>query len=296
MTPTWHVLGAGAMGTCIAHRLTRAGVSATLLHHEAAGHRVLVEGEAVHRVPVAALSDQAAGSITRLLLTTKAGQIAAALEAVSAALAADAVLLTTANGLGFSAAAAAGPGSRSLHRAVTTAAAFRDKGGRVFLAATGQTEVGDGADGNSPPDWFTDSLARLPDWSWSPEIDDAVLRKFAINCVINPLTAASRCRNGDLLETPALREDLAAVCVETEDFLRQLSLWPRGASLFNAAADVCAVTASNRSSMLQDVLAGRPTEIDFLTGHLLRLARDRGVCLPRSEALYRAIVAADRRR
>jgi len=49
-------------------------------------------------------------------------------------------------------------------------------------------------------------------------------------------------------------------------------------------------TAQNRSSMLQDVLAGRETEIDYISGYLLKTARQHGVGAPHNEALYRSIV------
>jgi 2-dehydropantoate 2-reductase len=42
--------------------------------------------------------------------------------------------------------------------------------------------------------------------------------------------------------------------------------------------------------MLQDVLAGRPTEIEYITGHLLRVAQQHGVAVPHNEAVYSRIV------
>jgi 2-dehydropantoate 2-reductase len=48
-------------------------------------------------------------------------------------------------------------------------------------------------------------------------------------------------------------------------------------------------TASNRSSMLQDVEAGRPTEIDFITGWLVRQANHHGVATPQNAELLESV-------
>ena len=48
-------------------------------------------------------------------------------------------------------------------------------------------------------------------------------------------------------------------------------------------------TADHRSSTLQDLNAGKKTEIDALTGAVLRLAKQKGVDVPFSTLLYRLI-------
>jgi 2-dehydropantoate 2-reductase len=53
---------------------------------------------------------------------------------------------------------------------------------------------------------------------------------------------------------------------------------------------VIAATAANRSSMLQDVAAGRRTEIDYITGYLVRAARHHGVAAPHNEALLAGVL------
>ncbi|MEO1080519.1 MAG: 2-dehydropantoate 2-reductase [Pseudomonadota bacterium] len=284
----WFILGAGCLGTVLAFRLSRQGVPCKLLSHRGADERsVLVDGDP-YGVRVEALAAQAPQSIGRLLLTTKAGQIDAALQLAGPKLQSDAVLLTPANGLGFATSLETAGVELPLQRAVSTAAAYRDEAGNIVLAAIGDTRVGVPGAAHPPARWFLDSLSRLPDWQWDPQIATAIERKFAINCVINPLTAQRRCLNGDLLdqgEGEALLEQLSS---EVEANLRSLGLWREATPLQQYVQKVCRATAVNRSSMLQDVLAGRPTEIEYLSGELLR----RRACLNSppaaalSEALY----------
>ncbi|WP_284188338.1 ketopantoate reductase C-terminal domain-containing protein, partial [Zoogloea oryzae] len=51
-------------------------------------------------------------------------------------------------------------------------------------------------------------------------------------------------------------------------------------------AAVAAATGANRASMLQDVLAGRKTEIDAITGVLLALADRHGLPAPTHQAVF----------
>ena len=49
---------------------------------------------------------------------------------------------------------------------------------------------------------------------------------------------------------------------------------------------------AHRPSMLEDVLAQRPTEVEFITGALVREARRLGVAVPLSTAMYRLVAGA----
>ena len=54
---------------------------------------------------------------------------------------------------------------------------------------------------------------------------------------------------------------------------------------------VCVATAANRSSMLQDVLSGRPTEIEALNGQVSARGRSLGVATPVNDLLTRLLRA-----
>ena len=117
--------------------------------------------------------------------------------------------------------------------------------------------------------------------------DDMATRlweKLAVNAAINPTTALARVENGALAE-PTLESIAHTAARETARTARA-----EGADFANDRAiertdSVIAATASNRSSMLQDVSAGRRTEIDAITGYLVDRATDHGIDAPTNRVL-----------
>jgi 2-dehydropantoate 2-reductase len=62
-----------------------------------------------------------------------------------------------------------------------------------------------------------------------------------------------------------------------------------GADAEALAAEVAEATADNRSSMLQDIARGAPTEIDALNGAIVAEGRAFGVPTPVNESLWRQV-------
>ena len=130
-----------------------------------------------------------------------------------------------------------------------------------------------------------------------PAIEREVWRKALVNAAINPVTALHGVPNGDLASEPLRSEALALL----DEAYRVAETEPFGLSLAEARRDfdqVVRATAENRSSMLQDLDRGRPTEIEAISGEILRLGEARGLRLPATRAIVervRAVVAGARR-
>jgi 2-dehydropantoate 2-reductase len=128
-------------------------------------------------------------------------------------------------------------------------------------------------------------------------------KKLAVNCVINPLSAIHNCVNGDIVRLngfhdhyyPALLSELANVFVQTlkhsnsSAINTELSVEYVQEEFRNAVDDVVRDTARNRSSMLQDVAAGRSTEVDYLSGYVVRTGAALGVPTPVNAELWSAV-------
>lgn len=113
--------------------------------------------------------------------------------------------------------------------------------------------------------------------------------KLLINSAINPLTTLVRKPNGYLMESPYLR----GLTIDLlEEGARLLSLEGIELPFSDPRAELLRViekTRKNLSSMLQDVMRGKKTEIDFLNGVLLAKAREKGKKLLRHEVIYNLV-------
>jgi len=104
--------------------------------------------------------------------------------------------------------------------------------------------------------------------------------KVVVNAAINPLTAVLREPNGVLVDHDDLRSLLADVAREAVAAANAAGVELAEDELVRRTAEVVAMTAENRSSMLQDIERGRRTEIDAITGELLEVASRAGLDLP----------------
>lgn len=296
----WHVLGAGAIGCLFAGALQRAGSPTTVLLRAGAtatGITVAVAREgATRRVELPVSTAIQPGHISHLLVTTKAQDVCTAVMSVGHRLDSSSQVLLLANGLGFAEELRASLPSPVYYYGTTTEAAYRRDPSRqnaarreIYHAGSGITRIGRPGI-STPPAWFEQWARAVQPSIWDPVIEQSLWLKLAINCAINPLTALHRCPNGDLAR-PHLAPRVANLCEEIMQVSAAAGYAEATANLPARVAEVVTATAANRSSMLQDVLAGRATEIDYITGHLLRVAVRHGIAAPANEALYRSIAA-----
>jgi 2-dehydropantoate 2-reductase len=123
-----------------------------------------------------------------------------------------------------------------------------------------------------------------------PEFEREVWRKALVNAAINPVTAARGIPNGQLLEEP-MRTEALRLLGEALAVARAAGFGFTSEEVTRDFERVVRATASNRSSMLQDLDRGRPTEIDAISGEILREAAKYGLELPATQAIVAEISA-----
>ncbi len=124
--------------------------------------------------------------------------------------------------------------------------------------------------------------------SVSSDICSRIWAKLLINVGINALTAIHNRSNGFLLTSPGILTELKALVLEATRVAEAMGITIREDPV-QATISVCKNTAANISSMLQDVRAGRATEIDAINGAVTMLGRKLGIATPYNDAIVARI-------
>jgi 2-dehydropantoate 2-reductase len=288
------ILGAGALGSVIGALLARAGRDVALWDvddaHIAAirAHGLRFDGpEGRETVAIPALRpEEATATPDLLILLTKTLHTEAALRGVAAHLDAGAHVLTLQNGLGNAARVAAlvapdrvlsgctmMPGRRLAPGHVATPG----QGGAHFRALTAAGQgFAEAVAGLSAP-----GIALI----LSDDTDRIVWQKAAFNCAMNAASALAGGPVGLLAATPGAREMLAAVAAEVVAVARAQGIAADLAEVMAQIDHALAHHRAHKASMLQDIEAGRPTEIDSLCAEVSRQGAASGVAVPLNAAL-----------
>jgi 2-dehydropantoate 2-reductase len=297
------VVGAGAMGCLYAAAFHRAGADVTLVdvnpeHIAAINERGLeLDTRAgVETLPLPALRpEEATGTADLVVLFTKTFHTDVALAGVRAIIGPATHVLTLQNGLGNDEAVARHvPGERVI-AGVSTLPSDLVGPGRVRSHGEGGSKIyppfgGATAFAQEVADLL--SAGGLPT-ALEPQIQAAIWSKAIFNAAMNTLCALTRRTPGFLGAHDEAQALIRAVVHEGV----------AAASASGVAVDaqpildltVVSVTdhADHEASMLQDVKAGRPTEVDAINGAIVRAARAAGVATPVTETLWRLVKLED---
>jgi 2-dehydropantoate 2-reductase len=288
------VVGAGAIGSVYAVKLSArhpVTVVARPDHVEAIradGLRLVGRETLTARLAaVTRLESIAPG--TTILLTTKVNASAAALAPIAPLVRDDTVIVCVQNGLDSEEIARRAVGGRGLVlRAITQFGAIFQSPGIVNYTASGYTLIEDGPRSAAIATLLT---ACGLDGRVSPDIKTEIWRKLIYNCVINPITSITGTEVGgiadprlDPLKRLVIDECLAVARTAGVEFA--IDFLPVITETFSASRTI--------ASMRQDLMRGRPTEIDHMNGAVAALGRRAGIECPVNAALTAIIKAMDR--
>lgn len=172
--------------------------------------------------------------------------------------------------------------------ATTSYGAYKPKIDQLNVTGIGRTQAGwlNNDNTNAKAEHIFDIL--LPPCQWHNNITQILWQKLAVNAVINPLTAMYDIPNGDLLRAE-FAEHITTLCEEIARVMNALGMATTKAHLIERCMQVASLTATNFSSMCQDIRLGRRTEIDDINGYVVKQAKRLKIATPFSQHLYENI-------
>jgi 2-dehydropantoate 2-reductase len=224
------------------------------------------------------------------LILVKSHKTAAAANVARQLLADDGLTLTLQNGLGNLETLAKEIRPHPAALGVTSAGAAMAGPGHVRVAGMGHTYL---ASPTGPGARITlAEVATLFQQAGFPtDLTDnpisLVWGKLAINAGINPLTALLRVPNGYLAAEPAARAIMFQAAHEAAAVAQAQGITLPYADAAQRTLEVAQGTATNQSSMLQDVLRGARTEIEAICGAVVVYGRRYHIPTPANEVLLK---------
>lgn len=293
------VVGAGAMGCLYGAAWHRAGCGVTLVdvdeRHVAEINRRGLELETrrgTEHLPIPARLPGEVDDLAELVVVfTKTFHTATALAGVSRAIGPGTHLLSLQNGLGNDRALAESVPRERVIVGASTMPSDLIGPGRVRSHGEGGTKLYPAFGGAE--EMAREAAERLTEGgipsTLDPAIQATIWSKAIFNAVMNPLCALT-------LRTPgflAAHEEARAMIREA---VEEGVAAARASGIALDAGPIHALTevsmtdhANHEASMLQDVKAGRRTEVDSINGEIVRAAREHGIATPVLETLWRLV-------
>ncbi|KNC99749.1 2-dehydropantoate 2-reductase [Spizellomyces punctatus DAOM BR117] len=309
MSSRFYILGAGAIGLFHAHHIrtflhtpvTLLLRAPTLTQFHAANNTLTIQTSDRTVIGTSTLDAEEptpdGPPIENLIICTKAHDTLAALDPISPRLSSNSTILLLQNGVlgvytslrrSLSSPSTGGP---RILLGITTHGVTLTERFTAIHAGDGETSIGDPEQGQVGQDRVNTFLEHVSRAGWSttlsyPDFYQKLLLKLVVNTCLNPLTSLFNTPNGSLT-TPHGQNLIHLICKDLSTLFPDLGLSPT--ELTSHVLDIANRTALNRNSMERDVYAGRRTEVDFLVGYCVELAREREVEVPILEFLWEAV-------
>ncbi|TFG14002.1 2-dehydropantoate 2-reductase [Candidatus Thorarchaeota archaeon] len=230
-----------------------------------------------------------------VFITTKAYDSVAAARKIKHLIDNGAYVVVVQNGLGTENQIAKVLGSRRVLRATTCMGAILESPGVVNATGEGITEIGSHYPENSELIKMTVELINDANIKTrgSENIEGVVWTKTIVNCGINPIGAITDMKNGEVYSSAVLRELVIKLVEETVEVVKALGIELTTTDPIRYTLGTAKATANNTNSMLQDIKARKRTEIETITGAVVKMAHKLGLETPTSEAVYALVKAIE---
>ncbi len=296
------IVGPGAMGCLFGGFLAESGEEVWLLDRrkqraeQITSSGLKIEGiSGEHKVKVNVTVDPSRIGICDLVIyTVKSYDTLEAAKNTSPLAGEDTTLLTLQNGVGNVEALGEVFGRERIIGGVTSEGATVLGPGHIRHAGKGDTMIGPVS---QPETGLQGRLKNIVETftkagfsaKVSDNVRDLIWSKLIINVGINALTGITRLNNGRLVEFETTRQILKEAVLEAVAVTQAKGIKLTYPDPIEKVESVCVATGANVSSMLQDVLKRRKTEIDYINGAIVKEGKDLNIPTPVNTTLTNLI-------
>lgn len=281
------IVGPGAMGCLFAAFLSKSGEELWILDKDkeraarVSQQGIIIEGISGNwQVPVRATADvKEIEKADLIIVCVKSYDTKAAIMQARPLVTDNTQVLTLQNGIGNIEIISEVVGMDKVIGGVTNQGATLVDTAHIRHAGRGETVIGR-VDGKIPVEMrsIREIFNKVGlETRISRDIKGLLWSKLIINVGINALTAITRLNNGRLIEFEGTHRILREAVLEATRIAKRKRIKLIYDDPLAKVEAVCEATAANVSSMLQDVLRRKRTEIDFINGVIVRHAQELGI-------------------
>ena len=299
-------MGAGAMGGLFGGMLTRAGQDVWLIdNRKERAEKINREGLIIESSRAlqpggpkqyvirmkATTEPREVGHCDLVILFVKAYDTEEATRNSLALTGSRTVWLTLQNGLGNIEKISKIVGGAGVVGGITYQGATVLEIGRIRHAGFGKTVIGEIDSKESGRTTYISDIFNQAgiDTEISDNIEGVLWGKLLINAVINPLTAITGLKNGELLESLPLRETMRLIVEEAVRVPVKKGIRLPYQKIFEKVEEQCQASRDNISSMLQDILRKKRTEVDFINGAIVSEGEKIGIATPVNKTFWNLV-------
>ncbi len=295
------IIGAGAMGCLYGGKLSQSKENQVYLldiwkeHIDAINKNGLIieeDGETLIFPDVkASLNSSEIGEADLAIVFVKSTLTKTAVHEAQEIFGEETLVLTLQNGLGNIDLLGEEVGLLNVIGGTTAHGAYMKGPGQICHAGFGKTIIGE-LDGRKTKR-IEEIAENFKGVDLETEISDNILGliwdKLIVNVGINSLTAITGLHNGELLDYPELLDIMKLATDEAVAVAKSKNIQLSDYDPYTHTLEICKNTANNKSSMLQDVMNKRRTEIDMINGGILREGEKQGIPTPVNRVLTNLI-------
>ncbi|MFW6179751.1 MAG: ketopantoate reductase family protein [Desulfohalobiaceae bacterium] len=298
------ILGAGALGSLLGARLAKSQAQVTLFSTnqkhmqtiQAQGLEIIELDHSISKTQLRAIfrPEQISPAPDLVLVLVKSYSTLQAVQSILPSCGQETIFLTLQNGIGNWETIAQAVPQENVLAGITAQGATYLQPGKIRHGGNGETSIGE-IQGQASQrvqnivDIFQEAGLQA---KTTNKTQDLLWHKLLINTGINALTAVLRVPNGVIAESEpaqelalsAVQEGLAVAKVKGLDLDQE--------RILQQVLQVARATAQNISSMHQDLLRGRPTEIEAINGALVSQGQEQGVPVTVNQTLTNLVRTA----